>query len=50
MKEKEVKPELKVEKYGLTISQFYFCGNCGKKIALNHKYCWNCGVKIKWEK
>lgn len=47
---KAVKPKLKIEKYGLVINQQYHCGNCDKKIALMHKYCWNCGVKIRWEK
>ena len=37
------------EKGNPFIVETYDCGNCGKELLLNAKYCHECGKAVKWD-
>ena len=33
---------------GMSISDYYTCGNCGRRLEISDNYCSGCGFNIKW--
>ena len=34
---------------GMTLKDYYTCGNCGHHVKIEDDYCSNCGYMIKWD-
>lgn len=34
---------------GVSIKDYYTCGNCGKMVEIQDNYCGGCGFAIKWD-
>ena len=34
---------------GMSIKDYYTCGNCGKRVEIQQDFCWGCGYRIKWD-